>query len=72
MRKDNMKIWVSVVLSAVILGLSVTYFMHATLPQSAVDWVLWVLVTLVAIRSIMRIAVLAKQAGKKQAGNDEE
>lgn len=72
MRKDNMKIWLSVVLSAVILGLSVTYFMHATLPQSAVDWVLWVLVALVAIRSIMRIAVLAKQAGKKQAGNDEE
>ena len=72
MRKDNMKIWLSVVLSAVILGLSVTYFMHATLPQSAVDWVLWVLVALVAIRSIMRIAVLAKQAGREQAGNDEE
>ena len=64
MRKENLKLWMAVVLHAVIIGLSVTYLLQTMMPQTIVGWLLWILVCACAGRSILRIAALAKQAGK--------
>ena len=54
------------VISAVVLGLSVTFLMKAWKPVDASHWILWVLGVLIAIRSIMRIAELAKKINAKK------
>ena len=57
------------VLSAVVLGLSVTFLMRLWRPQDAAHWILWSVGLLIAIRSIGRIAELAKQIGAKEDEN---
>lgn len=58
-----------VILSAVVLGLSVTFLMRLWRPQDAAHWILWSVGLLIAIRSIGRIAELAKQIGAKEDEN---
>ena len=58
-----------VILSAVVLGLSVTLLMRLWRPQDAAHWILWSVGLLIAIRSIGRIAELAKQIGAKEDEN---
>ena len=57
------------ILSAVVLGLSVTFLMRLWRPQDAAHWILWSVGLLIAIRSIGRIAELAKQIGAKEDEN---
>lgn len=59
------KLWLGVILSAVVLGLAVVYLLHMWMPQDALNWVVYVAVALIAIRSVVRIAQLAKLAGEK-------
>ena len=59
-------IWLGVILSAVVLGLAVVYLLQMWMPQNALNWGLYAAVALIAIRSVVRIAGLAKQAGEKE------
>ena len=49
-----------------VLGLAVVYLLEMWMPQNALNWGLYVAVALIAIRSVVRIAGLAKLAGKKE------
>lgn len=69
MNKTQLKNWMGVVLSAVVLGLSVTFLMRLWRPQDAAHWILWSVGLLIAIRSIGRITELAKQIGAKEDEN---
>ena len=60
------RLWIGVILSAVVLGLAVVYLLEMWMSQNALNWVVHVAVALIAIRSVVRIAALAKQAGEKE------
>ena len=62
-------LWFGVIISAVVLGLAVVYLLNSWLPQNVLNWVIFVVVALVAVRSVGRIAVLAKQAGESNNTN---
>ena len=64
------KLWLGVILSAVVLGLAVVYLLRMWMPQDALNWVVYVAVALIAIRSVVRIAALAKQAGENNKENN--
>lgn len=66
-----MKKWLSVILSAVVLGLSVSYILKMWMPVEVVDWILVVVAALIAIRSVVRIAQLAKEKGEEDAEEQE-
>ena len=66
------KLWLGVILSAVVLGLAVVYLLQMWMPQDALNWGLYVAVALIAIRSVVRIAQLAKVAGEKSEENNKE
>jgi hypothetical protein len=59
------RLWLGVILSAVVLGLAVVYLLRMWMPQDALNWVVYIAVALIAIRSVVRIAQLAKVAGEK-------
>ena len=63
------RLWLGVILSAVVLGLAVVYLLRMWMPQNALNWVVYVAVALIAIRSVVRIAQLAKVAGEKSGQN---
>ena len=73
-----MKKWLSVILSYVsvfssyvILGLAVWYILEMWMPVEVVDWILMVVVALIAIRSVVRIAQLAKEE-REEAAEEQE
>ena len=66
-----MKKWLSVILSAVVLGLSVSYILKMWMPVEVADWILVVVAALIAIRSVVRIALLAKEKGEEAAEEQE-
>ena len=66
-----MKKWLSVILSAVVLGLSVSYILKKWMPVEVADWILVVVAALIAIRSVVRIAQLAKEKGEEAAEDQE-
>lgn len=66
-----MKKWLSVILSAVVLGLSVSYILKKWMPVEVADWILMVVAALIAIRSVVRIAQLAKEKGEEAAEEQE-
>lgn len=66
-----MKKWLSVILSAVVLGLSVSYILKMWMPVEVVDWILMVVAALIAIRSVVRIAQLANEKGEEAAEEQE-
>ena len=72
MNKDILRLWISVVLSAVILGLAVTYLMQTWMPEDTLGWVIWGVVALIALRSVFRIATLAAEAGKVKKSDNKE
>lgn len=63
--------WISVILSAVVLGLSVSYILKMWMPVEVADWILVVVAALIAIRSVVRIAQLAKEKGEEAAEEQE-
>ena len=66
-----MKKWLSVILSAVVLGLSVSYILKMWMPVEVADWILMVVAALIAIRSVVRIAQLANEKGEEDAEEQE-
>ena len=68
----NAKKWLGVILSAVVLGLSVVYLINMWMPECTQRWILWGVVALIAIRSVMRIAQLAKEAGQSEETQERE
>ena len=66
-----MKKWLSVILSAVVLGLSVSYILKMWMPVEVADWILMVVAALIAIRSVVRIAQLAKEE-REEAAEEQE
>ena len=62
-------LWFGVIISAVVLGLAVVYLLNSWMPRNVLNWVIFVVVALVAVRSVGRIAVLAKQAGESNNTN---
>ena len=66
-----MKKWLSVILSAVVLGLSVSYILKMWMPVEVADWILMGVAALIAIRSVVRIAQLAKEKGEEAAEEQE-
>ena len=63
--------WLSVIISSVILGLSVSYILQMWMPVEVIDWIMVVVVALIAIRSVVRIAQLAKEKGEEAAEEQE-
>lgn len=59
-------------MSAVILGLAVTYLMQTWMPADTLGWVVWVVVALIVARSVFRIATLAAEAGKVKKSDKKE
>ena len=59
--------WLGVILSAVVLGLAVSYIIKMWMPQRPVEWIFVVVSALIAVRSVLRIAQLAKNAGEEQS-----
>ena len=68
----NAKKWLGVILAAVVLGLSVVYLINMWMPECTQRWILWGAVALIAIRSVVRIAQLAKQAGQEEESEENE
>ena len=66
-----MKKWLSVILSAVVLGLSVSYILKMWMPVEVADWILMVVAALIAIRSVVRIAQLANEKGEEATEEQE-
>ena len=66
MTKMQLKNWFGVVVTAVVLGLAVTYMIKTWQPQDATHWALWVVATLISLRSVFRIASLSKEINKKE------
>jgi membrane protein YdbS with pleckstrin-like domain len=62
----NVNKWIGVILSAVVLGMAVVYLINTWMPECTKQWIVWSIVALIAVRSVMRIAQLAKQAGKRE------
>lgn len=61
--KEKIRVIISIVISAVLLGLTVVYCMTEWMPAKPMDWVLWVVVFLLGVSAIYRIANLAKMLG---------
>ena len=70
MNKQQLKNWFGVVVTAVVLGLAVTYMVKTWKPQDATHWALWVVCALIAVRSVLRIASLSKAINAKEKNNE--
>ncbi|MBQ3233368.1 MAG: hypothetical protein IJA96_02020 [Alistipes sp.] len=64
MRQD-IRLIISIVISAVLLGLVAVYCINAWMPTEPSAWILWGASVAVGIVAILRIASLAKLLGKK-------
>lgn len=63
--KENIRIWISIVISAVLLGMVVSYCAAGWMPADSIDWILWGAMVLVGFFAVFRIANLAKMLGSK-------
>lgn len=54
------RVIISIVISAVLLGMVVSYLIRAQIPSEAIDWVMWIAMVVFGISAILRIALLAK------------
>ena len=63
--KEKIRIVISIVISAVLLGLVVAYCIRTWMPTELLDWALWGVMASIGIYAIYRIANLAKMLGDK-------
>lgn len=71
MRQD-IRLVISIVISAVLLGLVVVFCINNWMPAKLADWILWGASALLGISAIYRIANLAKALGMLKENNKEE
>uniref|UniRef100_UPI004055DE84 hypothetical protein n=1 Tax=Alistipes sp. TaxID=1872444 RepID=UPI004055DE84 len=60
------RVVISIVISAVLLGLVVSYCVREWMPTETIGWAKWGVMVLIAIYAIYRIATLAKALGAKE------
>ena len=63
--KDKIRVVISIVISAVLLGFVVAYCIRTWMPTELLDWALWGVMAGMGIYAIYRIANLAKMLGDK-------
>ncbi|MBR6630753.1 MAG: hypothetical protein IKK89_02250 [Alistipes sp.] len=71
MRQD-IRLIISIVISAVLLGLVVVYCINAWMPTEPNAWILWGASVAVGISAIYRISNLAKALGMLKNDNKEK
>lgn len=71
MRQD-IRLIISIVISAVLLGLVVVYCINAWMPTEPLAWVLWGAMFVCGISAIYRISKLAKALGMLKDNDDKE
>ena len=54
------RVIISIVISAVLLGMVVSYLIRAQIPSEPFDWVMWIAMVVFGISAILRIALLGK------------
>ena len=69
MRQD-IRLIVSIVISAVLLGLVVVYCINSWMPTEPLAWIIWGVMAICGVTAIYRIANLAKALGMLK--NDKE
>ena len=71
MRQD-IRLIVSIVISAVLLGLVVVYCINAWMPTEPLAWVIWCVMATCGVIAVYRIANLAKALGMLKGNDDKE
>ena len=71
MRQD-IRLIISIVISAVLLGLVVVYCINAWMPTEPIAWILWGAMVVCGISAIYRISNLAKALGMLKSDNKEK
>ena len=61
--KQRIRVIVSIVISAVLLGLVVVYCINWWMPVDVLDWIIWGAMAVAGISAIYRISNLAKILG---------
>ena len=62
---QRIRVIVSIVISAVMLGLVVVYCIKWWMPTDVLDWIIWGVMAVAGISAIYRISNLAKILGNK-------
>lgn len=63
--KQRIRVIVSIVISAVLLGLVVVYCINWWMPVDVLDWIIWGAMAVAGILAICRISSLARMLGNK-------
>lgn len=58
--KLNVRVLISIVISAVLLGLAVSYCVSMWMPVGFSSWVLWIVSAMLALVAIYRISLLGR------------
>ena len=64
---QRIRAFISIIISAVMLGLVVTYCIEWWMPTEVLDWIIWCAMVAVGITAIYRIANLAKMLSDKES-----
>ncbi|MBQ8367359.1 MAG: hypothetical protein IJX40_06455 [Alistipes sp.] len=67
---NRVRVTISIVISAVLLGMVVSFLIRTWMPVEAFDWVMYGVMVLVGLYAIYRIATLAKALGAKEQENE--
>lgn len=63
---NRIRVTISIVISAVLLGMVVSYLTRTWMPVEAFDWAMYGVMALVGVYAIYRIATLAKALGNNK------
>lgn len=64
---QRIRAFISIIISAVTLGLVITYCIKWWMPTEVLDWIIWCAMVAVGITAIYRIANLAKMLSDKES-----
>ena len=64
---QRIRAFISIIISAVMLGLVITYCIEWWMPTEVLDWIIWCAMVAVGITAIYRIANLAKMLSDKES-----
>lgn len=66
MDKQKLRVYISIVISAVLVGLTVSYCIKAWMPADAMGWIAWGAMAVAGVIAVLRIAMLAKMLSNKE------
>ena len=64
---QRIRAFISIIISAVMLGLVVTYCIEWWMPTEVLDWIIWCAMVAVGITAIYRIVNLDKMLSDKES-----